>query len=182
MAAKTKGVKSTYRAGAESANRSRVASLVTTNHAEIRNWAEQRGGVPASVRTTRRGRAGVLRIDFPDERESSLEHIDWERWFAKFDENRLAFLYQEKTATGKLSRFNKPGTARNHRGKPTAGASENCRYTARRIESKYTAPARTTLRVLERQRTPPANGAGARTVSQRLRRLCPRASLRAPRG
>jgi hypothetical protein len=84
-------------------SRSRVASLVTTNHAEIRNWADERGGVASIVR----GSTGVLRIDFPDRPESRLEHIDWERWFNKFDEDRLAFLYQEKTATGKLSRFNK---------------------------------------------------------------------------
>lgn len=84
-------------------SRIRVASLVTTNHAEIRNWAEQRGGVPTTVR----GRTGTLRIDFPDGPGSSLEPISWDRWFARFDENRLAFLYQERTAGGKRSRFNR---------------------------------------------------------------------------
>ncbi len=109
MAGKSRAAKRTSAASRiEYPNPSRVASLVTTNHAEIRNWAEQRGGVPATVRgTTRRRSVGILRIDFPDGGKSSLEHIGWERWFEKFDENRLAFLYQERTAKGKLSRFNK---------------------------------------------------------------------------
>lgn len=110
MAGKTRGAKNTpSRSTSSAANRVahpsliHVASLVTTNHAEIRNWAEQRQGVPSTVR----GRTGTLRIDFPDGPESSLEPISWDEWFATFDEHRLAFLYQEKTAAGKLSRFNK---------------------------------------------------------------------------
>lgn len=91
-----------------SSRTSRVGALVTTDHGEIRRWAEERGGVPATVRgTERRGEVGVIRIDFPDGPEPKLEHIEWDEWFRKFDENQLAFLYQEKTATGKLSRFNK---------------------------------------------------------------------------
>lgn len=105
MAGKRRAPKSTSMAASrlEQAGRSRVASLVTTNHAEIRNWTEQRGGVPSTVR----GASGILRIDFPDGPESSLEPISWDQWLAAFDENRLTFLYQEKTATGKLSRFHK---------------------------------------------------------------------------
>jgi len=38
----------------------------TTNHDEIRKWAEARGGKPATVKGTEsHGEAGVLRIDFP---------------------------------------------------------------------------------------------------------------------
>ena len=103
MAGKGRAAKSTSKLASAIEQASRVASLVTTNHAEIRNWAEQRDGVPSTVR----GSTGVLRIDFPDRPESRLEPISWEQWFAAFDENRLAFLYQEKTAAGKLSRFNK---------------------------------------------------------------------------
>ncbi len=103
MAGKTRGAKSTSKLASAIEQASRVANLVTTNHADIRNWAEQRGGVPSTVR----GRTGALRIDFPNGPESRLEHIRWDEWFVVFDENRLAFLYQDKTATGKLSRFNK---------------------------------------------------------------------------
>ena len=75
----------------------------TTDHDEIRRWAEERGGKPASVRGTGDGGAGVLRIAFTDHED--LEAIDWDEFFDKFEEADLAFLYQEKTAEGKPSRF-----------------------------------------------------------------------------
>lgn len=42
-------------------------SHTTTDHEEIRRWAEERGGRPASVKGTEHGRekAGILRINFP---------------------------------------------------------------------------------------------------------------------
>ena len=79
----------------------------TTDHEEIRRWVEEHGGKPAIVRRTRTGDAeGVLRIDFPGGAgEEELEHVDWEDWFRTFDENNLAFLYQERKASGKDSTF-----------------------------------------------------------------------------
>lgn len=81
----------------------------TTSHEEIRRWVEARGGQPACVKGTGgKGDVGMLRIDFPGfSGEQSLQHIDWDAWFEAFDANELAFLYQEKTADGKESRFNK---------------------------------------------------------------------------
>jgi hypothetical protein len=80
----------------------------TTDHDEIRRWAEKRNGHPASVKgTARKGEeAGLLRIDIdpPDEK---LERISWEDFFEKFDKEKLVFLYQDKTADGKISRFHK---------------------------------------------------------------------------
>ncbi len=77
----------------------------TTNHDEIRRWVETRGGRPATVKDTEHGRehAGVLRIAFRD--DENLEDIDWDEFFGKFDEEALAFLYQDKTKDGKQSRF-----------------------------------------------------------------------------
>jgi hypothetical protein len=50
----------------------------------------------------------MIRLDFPGySGEQSLEHIDWKDWFKKFDENNLALVYQEKTAGGQKSNFNK---------------------------------------------------------------------------
>jgi hypothetical protein len=79
----------------------------TTDHAEIKKWVESRGGRPATVKGTGDGdEAGLLRIDFPDySGEGSLEEISWEEFFAKFDEKKLAFLYQDKTGDGAESRF-----------------------------------------------------------------------------
>lgn len=79
-------------------------SKTTTDHDEIRRWAEARDGHPARVKG--QGEGGILRIDF-GEPEDSLEEIDWDTFFEIFDANDLAFLYQEKTQDGGTSRFNK---------------------------------------------------------------------------
>lgn len=76
----------------------------TTNHDEIRKWAEARGGKPSRVRDG--GNGGILRIDF-GEPEDELEEIGWDKFFKIFDENDLAFLYQDRTEQGGTSRFNK---------------------------------------------------------------------------
>lgn len=80
------------------------SSHTTTDHDEIRKWVEDREGRPSVIRTE--GKGGVLRIDFGD-KEEAFEEIDWEEFFLIFDQNRLAFLYQDKTADGGTSRFNK---------------------------------------------------------------------------
>ena len=83
----------------------------TTDHDEIRQWAEARNGKPARVPGTNdNADAGLLRIDFPEnneEEQEELEEITWDEFFEKFDERRLAFVYQERTAEGRESRFNK---------------------------------------------------------------------------
>lgn len=70
-----------------------ASAIRTRNHDEIRQWVEQRGGIPTVVK----GTGGLLRIDFiqgPQSggREASLEETEWERWFEIFDDNDLAFL------------------------------------------------------------------------------------------
>jgi ferritin-like metal-binding protein YciE len=80
-----------------------------TDHEQIRQWAEERGGTPACVRGTGdKGDIGMLRIDFPGySGEQSLQPIEWEDWFEKFDERGLALIVQDKTARGQKSNFNK---------------------------------------------------------------------------
>lgn len=79
--------------------------MTTTDHDEIRNWVEARGGFPAHVsRTGNRKDPGVLRIDYPGfSGRGTLERISWDEWFDWFDRDKLAFLYQDK----KNSRFSK---------------------------------------------------------------------------
>lgn len=104
------GARTTTRSSRAARATSRSAeSNVTTDHDFIRRWVEARGGQPACVRGTGDGEdIGMLRIDFPGySGEESLEPISWEDWFQKFDERGLAFLYQERTASGEPSRFNK---------------------------------------------------------------------------
>jgi len=79
----------------------------TTDHDVIRKWAEERGGKPATVRATEEnGHAGILRIDF-DPPDEGLDRISWDEFFEKFDEVGIAFLHQDRTKDGELSRFHK---------------------------------------------------------------------------
>ncbi len=86
-------------------------SKTTQNHEEIKNWAEKRGAVPAEVASThRRDEPGILRFCFPRARgknNDNLTEISWDDFFEKFDENNLELVYQEKTAAGRQSNFNK---------------------------------------------------------------------------
>ncbi len=83
-------------------------SHTTTNHNVIRKWADERKGRPATVTATEdsEGHAGILRIDFGP-KDERLEPIGWDEFFRKFDESDLAFLYQDRTKDGQISRFHK---------------------------------------------------------------------------
>ena len=81
----------------------------TTDHDEIRHWVEERNGKPASVPGTSKADedVGLLRIDFVENDDESLDEISWDEFFEKFEEKQLAFLYQEQKANGEPSTFNK---------------------------------------------------------------------------
>ncbi|MEN6464591.1 MAG: hypothetical protein ABFD62_05360 [Syntrophaceae bacterium] len=84
-------------------------SGVTTDHGKIRKWAEERQGRPAKVKGTgAKEDIGMIRLDFPGySGEGSLEEISWDQFFEEFEKRKLALLYEEKTAKGETSRFNK---------------------------------------------------------------------------
>lgn len=86
-------------------------SKATQDHEEIRRWAEKRGAVPAEVaRTHHDSEPGILRFCFPESRgknNANLTEISWDDFFEKFDESNLQLVYQEKTAGGGQSNFNK---------------------------------------------------------------------------
>jgi hypothetical protein len=83
----------------------------TVDRHVIRSWADARGGRPVLVH----GRAGrddpgpirIMFSDVPHNDGETLEEISWEEWFEALDEHGLALLYQEETADGEQSRFNK---------------------------------------------------------------------------
>jgi hypothetical protein len=81
-------------------------AIATTDHETIRRWVEDRNGHPACVKGTQGPRGGLLRIDFGPP-EESLGRIGWDEFFDTFDDNNLAFLYQDRTAGGRKSRFAK---------------------------------------------------------------------------
>ncbi|HSU46446.1 MAG TPA: hypothetical protein VLJ40_06010 [Arthrobacter sp.] len=80
-------------------------SLATTHHEVIKQWAEERDGVPATVEGTEHGdHLGVLRIDFGG-KDNKLRHISWDEWFDTFDARKLNFIYQEQRSDGTPSNF-----------------------------------------------------------------------------
>lgn len=82
-------------------------SKTTTDREIIKQWVESRNGKPATVkRTEEGGEPGILRIYFPGySGEEALETISWDDFFEKFEEQKLAFLYQEELKSGEESRF-----------------------------------------------------------------------------
>jgi hypothetical protein len=94
-------------------------SQTTTNREEIRRWVEERGGNPARVKGTE-----LLRIDYPGYAgEDTLEEITWDEFFKTFEASNLAFLYQDKTKEGELSRFSKLVTRDTAKEKGSAAGS-----------------------------------------------------------
>lgn len=83
----------------------------TKDHDTIRRWAEARGAVPSEVAATEKDdEPGLLRFQFPkakNRNDEALKEISWDAFFEKFDSNDLTLVYQEKTAAGRKSNFNK---------------------------------------------------------------------------
>lgn len=86
-------------------------SKETSDHQEIRQWAESRGAIPSEVAATHStDEPGILRFQFPrapKKNDQALREISWDDFFSKFDERNLTLLYQDKTASGRKSNFNK---------------------------------------------------------------------------
>jgi hypothetical protein len=82
-----------------------MASKTTTNHDDIRQWAEAHGGRPACIEGTGgKHDAGMLRLMFPNTAQANddnLREMSWADWLRAFDANELALVYDD------ASRFNK---------------------------------------------------------------------------
>jgi len=80
---------------------------MTFDHEIIKKWVEERGGVPAAAESSRVAveESGVLRIRFPEQAEEEFEKLSWDQFFTKFDQAHLAFMYEERTVSGELSKF-----------------------------------------------------------------------------
>ena len=78
----------------------------TTDHDTIRRWAEEKGGRPAAVAETHTADdAGLLRVMFPDAPQSEnegLTEIGWDEFFDKFEEQKLALVYEEDSMFSKV--------------------------------------------------------------------------------
>jgi hypothetical protein len=150
-------------------------SRVLTDHEEIQRWAEERDAQPACVRGTGSEEdVGMIRLDFPGySGETSLESIEWDEWFQKFDENNLALLVEDETAGGEQSNFNKII------GRETAAARSQGRKTSRRVER---AAAGDEARSGGRRRSARASARGAKSRSAAARATSSRSRSRRSTG
>jgi hypothetical protein len=111
------------------------------------------------------GAAPSIRVDFPGySGEKELEAIPWDEWFAKFEEQQLAFLYQN----GKNTNFNKlvrrdpdqvrPSDMQRRPSRTTRGG----RAAARALSARHTSSARASKRrSSDGRRTPQRASKGA---------------------
>lgn len=73
---------------------------ITTNHQEIKQWAQKYGGKPQVIDDPQAlSDIPGVRIDFPGKiddfllSETKVRDVSWEEFFKKFEENQLAFIY-----------------------------------------------------------------------------------------
>ena len=117
-------------------------SKTTQDHDEIRKWAEARGAQPAEVKSTHtKDEPGILRFCFPkavNRNDENLREISWDEFFEKFDDSNLELVYQEKTASGEKSNFNKlvHPDSEEHSGKKRQGDSGSKRASAKSSGSR----------------------------------------------
>jgi hypothetical protein len=80
-------------------------SQTTNDHKTIKKLAEERDGVPVTVKATEtKGHAGILRIDFGP-KEEALEEISWDEFFKKFNEAASPFCTRIRPRTAKSAAF-----------------------------------------------------------------------------
>jgi hypothetical protein len=129
---------------------SRNSSRVLTDHDEIRRWAEERDARPSAVQKTHTDdNVGIIRLDFPGySGENSLEEIEWDEWFDKFDDNNLVLIVQDQIAEGETSNFNKivsrdsvesSGKSRSRAKKSTSARASTSKKSSARSQSRSTA-------------------------------------------
>lgn len=80
-----------------------ASSSQTTDHAQIKEWADKHNGVPAVIEETANSNdSRMLRIHFPDKSddnntaegsgEANFREISWDTFFDTFEQRSLALL------------------------------------------------------------------------------------------
>ena len=69
---------------------------ITTDHETIRAWVEDRGGTPAHETGPTEDTARTLYIVEEGETMAGLEPVSWESFFETFEDEALAFVYQDR--------------------------------------------------------------------------------------
>jgi hypothetical protein len=72
---------------------------ITIEHAQIIHWTQSRGGHPAINRESSESKRPI--ISFANDANGA---VSWEEWLAVFDQDEWAFIYQDRTPEGEVSR------------------------------------------------------------------------------
>jgi hypothetical protein len=72
---------------------------ITIEHEQIRDWTCSRGGSPVIDKSDDKT---CPTIRFPSEAEG--DDVSWDEWMASFEQGEWAFIYQDRTPEGELSR------------------------------------------------------------------------------
>lgn len=158
----------------------------TTDRKKIQQWVEKRGGKPACVRGTGgKGDTGLLRIDFPGySGAETLQEIGWDEFFEKFEEQNLAFLYQDTMAGGDPSNFSKfvdrnstegrrGGKKKAARGKAGGAAA---RGTGKKAMKKGSKSAKTAKSASRKKSAPASRAAGGKKAPKKAAKKAPKKS------
>ena len=71
---------------------------ITIEHAQIIDWTQSRGGHPSIQKPSEDADQPV--IGFSEEDQA----VSWDEWMSVFEDGEWAFIYQDKTPEGELSR------------------------------------------------------------------------------
>ena len=84
-------------------------TVSTTNHNEIQQWAEEKEGIPATLKNQDEEASNlIIRILFSDDKNvDQAREIPWDQFFKLFEEHKLAFVYKHENFGGALSNFHR---------------------------------------------------------------------------
>lgn len=131
MAKKTK--KKRAKRAVETRSSARAPTRATTDHREIRRWMESLGASPAVIEP---GATADIWIELPGSRADGTRDVSWSEFFERFEQGKLALVYQERSARGRKSGF--------HRLVKRAGIGLGAKET---VEGEETKPRRKRRRV-----------------------------------
>lgn len=79
---------------------------ITTNHDEIKHWAEDNAGIPVLLPEAQaEGNTSKIYIDFLENgRNNEMKRIEWDEFFERFDKGNYALEYEDKIKNGVESR------------------------------------------------------------------------------
>ena len=97
-------------------------TVMLTDHEAVRRWAEEHGARPTCVKGTGDGQdPGIIRLDSPGHSgEESLQSIDWDEWFRKFDESGLALIVGDEDAAPNFNKLVRRDAIKTSAGSGTA--------------------------------------------------------------